>query len=127
MTYLYLGSPDLIPAGTVCRVFGQIHDGRTVIETRDELAVDGLEPWGGMQGNGIPIGIDDTTPGEWIEYAQEEDALPDITKTLADLKTLRDRCPDALDEAISLDESVGLVMADLGARMKPAPIGKVGG
>jgi len=63
---------SLIPAGTLCRVFGQIHDGRTVVEARDPIAVDGLEPWDGMQGNGIPIGIDDKTPGKWEPWENKE-------------------------------------------------------
>ena len=84
MTHLYLVTAlSAIPAGTRCRIFGQIDDGRTVVQTSDPLSLDPLDPsiavWDGMQANGIHIGIDGDTPGQWQVWQGEEPAPVDYS------------------------------------------------
>jgi hypothetical protein len=120
MTHLYLFTDtSLIPVGTLCRIFGQIHDGRTVVETKEPLTADGLyiSEWDGMQANGIPIGIDDTTPGEWITFQPEIPILPDIEKTVSDIKTLSVAKPVELDAAIKRDPAAVVAVSAVSATM----------
>ncbi len=77
-TYLYLlSSTAQISAGTLCRIFGQVNDGRTVVET--QTPIEGVGIWDGIQENGIPIGVE-ASPEPWIT---KESEIPAIDNDLA--------------------------------------------
>jgi len=132
---LYLTADlTLIPAGTMCRIFGQIHDGRTVVELQEDLTISGLGPWDGMQGNGIPIGIDDKTPGKFEPWEDKEGKEIDarIDKAVDEIAALSFAYPSKvsakLKGKVDLPTTEGLLSADGKPVKLEAPQGwKVGG